>query len=103
MTKTTDVRIMSTNESHLKTFANTLKPISSPLEEKTISASSSSTQEICTDKYPKNSSTEEQQDTSRTNESNNTQTSIPKRTKNIILNTEDTNMTDNTTSNKETA
>ncbi|CAG8491844.1 4662_t:CDS:2 [Scutellospora calospora] len=65
ITKTTDVYAILTNESYLEIPANTSK-------EKTILASSSSIQEIYTDEHPKNSSTEEQQDTSRTNESNNT-------------------------------
>ncbi|CAG8648673.1 1292_t:CDS:1, partial [Scutellospora calospora] len=45
----------------------------------------------------------EQQDISRTNESNNTQTSILKRIEKTTLNTENTNMADNTTSNKKIA
>ena len=86
--------------------------ISSLLDEKTTSVSSSSIQEMSTDEHLKNSLTEEQQDTSRANESNNTQDNVSERTENITLTTEDTNMrensetqevglTDNTTFNKE--
>ncbi|CAG8530871.1 1545_t:CDS:1, partial [Scutellospora calospora] len=52
--------------------------ISNSLVEKTALAFSSSTQGMCIDEHPKNSTTEEQQDTSRTNE-------------NTILNTENSN------------
>ncbi|CAG8704930.1 1828_t:CDS:1, partial [Scutellospora calospora] len=87
---------------------------SNPLAEETTSASSSSTQGMCIDEQPKNSTTEEQQDTSRTNENNNTHGSVLKRTEDTILNTKNSNMrknletqnvdlTSNSTSNKETA
>ncbi|CAG8615903.1 9348_t:CDS:2, partial [Scutellospora calospora] len=103
VTKTTDTRIKSTNESLLEI---------STIEE-TTSASSSSTQGICIDKHSKNSTTEEQQDTSRTNKNNNTHSSVLKRTEDTILNTENSNMrensetqnadlTSNSTANKET-
>ncbi|CAG8435992.1 11123_t:CDS:2 [Scutellospora calospora] len=66
------------------------------------------------DEHPKNSSTKEQQDTSRTNKSNNTQASVSERTKNLTLTTKDINMekdsktqkissTNTNTSDKETA
>ncbi|CAG8660865.1 5414_t:CDS:1, partial [Scutellospora calospora] len=82
--------------------------------EETISASSSSSQGMCIDKHPKNSTIEEQQDTSRTNENINTHGSVLERTEDMILNTENSNMrknsetqnadlTSNSTSNKETA
>ncbi|CAG8460656.1 1880_t:CDS:2, partial [Scutellospora calospora] len=45
----------------------------------------------------------EQQDIYRTNKSNNTQASISKRIENITLTTEDTNIIDNTISNKKIA
>ncbi|CAG8517395.1 2752_t:CDS:1, partial [Scutellospora calospora] len=88
--------------------------ISNPLVEETISASLSSTQGMCIDKHPKNSTTEEQQDISRTNENNSTHGSVLKRTEDMIPNTENSNkrknletqnvdLTSNSTSNKETA
>ncbi|CAG8459286.1 6346_t:CDS:2 [Scutellospora calospora] len=66
------------------------------------------------DKHPKNSTTEKQQDTSKTNKNNNTYSSELKRTEDMILNTENSNMrknsktqnvdlTSNSTSNKKTA
>ncbi|CAG8607283.1 8513_t:CDS:2, partial [Scutellospora calospora] len=81
VTKTTDTRIKSTNESLLETSASTSK---------------------------------EQQDTFRTNKNNNTHGSVLKRTEDTILNTKNSNirenletqnvdLTSNSTSNKETA
>ncbi|CAG8435489.1 4671_t:CDS:1, partial [Scutellospora calospora] len=59
---------------------------------KTTSTLSFLNQKIYIDKHPENSPTEKQQDISRTNESNNTQASIFKKTDTIIITTKDTNI-----------
>ncbi|CAG8558414.1 1409_t:CDS:1, partial [Scutellospora calospora] len=69
---------------------------------------------MCIDEHLENSSTEKQQDISRTSENNNTQASVSKRTEGITITTEDTNiekdsktqeisLTNATTSNKKIA
>ncbi|CAG8450647.1 298_t:CDS:2 [Scutellospora calospora] len=85
VTKTTNTCVKTANKSHLETSTN----ISN---RKTISTPSSLTQEIYINEHPKNSSTEKQQDISRTSESNNTQASVSKRTEDITITIEDTNM-----------